>query len=622
MITTAIINGKKIRIDPNKTLGKGGEADVYDIGGLALKVFKQPDHPDLSGNPLLQAAAQARIDEHQTKLAKFPKNLPAKVNAPIDLAYDTKGKIIGYVSNMIGGAEVLFSFTQPKFRAGVEGSTILDILSDLHETVVGVHNANVVIGDFNDLNILVTSNDYAHIIDADSMQYGNFKCSVYTARFVDPLNCDQKANELRLIKEHSKSSDWYAFAVMVMQCFLCIDPFGGIYKPKDPKKNVPHPVRSLHHISVFNPEVKYPKAAIPFGVLPDDLLHHLQKTFDTNKRLAFPGALLKSMRWTKCTTCSKEHARPICPNCSTVSPVAVKQTIVVRGQVTATRIFQTTGTIIAADYQNGHLRWLYHENQAYYRDGGKKVIDGKLDNTTIRYRIQGDNTLLGKGDTVVSMNDKGLVDKFNVSVANNRPIFDTNSNNVFWVQNGQLMKNEDLNPVIGSVLEGQTHIWVGSSFGFGMYRAGQLCVAFTFSADGHGINDTVKLPKISGKLVNARCTFAKDRCWLFTTSQEGPDLINRCTLIRADGTIEATLESAHGDGSWLGQIRGGVAVGGFLLMPTDEGVVRVEANQGTLAVIKRFPDTEQFIDTNSQLFAATDGLYVVNGNDIFKLLIK
>ncbi len=57
-IMDVYINGKKINLSPQKTIGKGGEADIFDIGnGQAAKIFKQPNHPDYQGQPFAQQAA-------------------------------------------------------------------------------------------------------------------------------------------------------------------------------------------------------------------------------------------------------------------------------------------------------------------------------------------------------------------------------------------------------------------------------------------------------------------------------------------------------------------------------------------------------------------------------------
>ena len=118
----------------------------------------------------------------------------------------------------------------------------------------------------------MTSRLVAYLIDADSFQFGPFLCRVFTARFVDPLLCVPDATQLLLHQPHTAASDGYAYTVMLMQCLLFVGPYGGVYRPKDPAHRVPHEARPLHRMTIFHPEVQYPKPAIPYGTLPDELL--------------------------------------------------------------------------------------------------------------------------------------------------------------------------------------------------------------------------------------------------------------------------------------------------------------------------------------------------------------
>ena len=163
------LNGKKISINASSSIGKGGEADIYDIGGgLVLKLFKQPNHPDFVGFPQEKLAAQIRLNEHQRKLLAFPKNLPNKVIAPICLAMNNDGsRILGYSMRFLNGYETLLKYSDKSYRKIVSNDLVVKTFCDLYQTVTGIHNAGVVIGDFNDLNVLV-SNGEAYIIDADS----------------------------------------------------------------------------------------------------------------------------------------------------------------------------------------------------------------------------------------------------------------------------------------------------------------------------------------------------------------------------------------------------------------------------------------------------------------------
>lgn len=334
------VDDKKILLDPKKSVGQGGEADVYDIGNdKALKVFKHPAHPDFANSPKEQEAARARIREHSEKLRLFPKNLPKRVVIPEELATDKSGaQIIGYTMRLIKDAEVLMRYTDRNFRQGAAtNEKIIKIFRDLYSTISNTHKERVIIGDFNDLNILIVGEE-AYIIDADSFQFGKFFARMFTAKFVDPLLCDPRAASPVLIKPHNYNSDWYAYNVMLMEAILFVHPYGGVYRPKDPLKRVPHEARSLRRITVFNPEVRYPKPAVPYTVLSDDLLHHFHMVFEKDTRGEFPVTLIEQIRWTKCVACGTEHARILCPVCAHIAPAAIKEVIVVRGKVIAARI--------------------------------------------------------------------------------------------------------------------------------------------------------------------------------------------------------------------------------------------------------------------------------------------
>ena len=625
----ATIRGKRVRYDNTTAIGKGGEADIFDIGGgEVLKLFKQPDHPDLALDPAAQAAAVQRIAVHQKKLPELIKllgQLPTSVVLPQALATNRSGEVIGFTMPFLSKTEVLMRYRQRNFRQGVPTDNAIALLRDLHGVVSAVHRvevggAPVVIGDFNDLNVLVDGQK-ANLIDADSMQFGQFHCMTYTTTFVDPQLCDPSRDAPVLVRPHTPSSDWYAFTVMVMQTLLFVGPYGGI------ATCVLHNKRPLLRVTVFDPTVRYPRPAIPFGMLPDELLHHLQQVFVKDQRGVFPAALLDRLRWTKCTACGTEHGRATCPSCSTVAPNAVKEVTRVTGKVTATKIFPTGAhgnvRVLRADVDyRGRLFYLYLDGDKLCRESGSELGRVPQPDPHTRFRLRADETLMGVGTAVLRLKHGQAPERIDIDPGP-VPTFDANATHVFWAEGGRLLRDKTIGyERVGDVLRGQTLFWVGAAFGFGFYRAGSLNVAFVFSFAGQSLNDAVKLPPITGLLVDAACTFAKDRAWFFTTSQEGARTVNRCTVIRANGDVEATAEAEYGDGSWLGKIRGAAATGGVLLMPTDDGVVQVKPDGGHIVEAKRFPDTEPFVDSDSKLLVGADGLYVVTPKDITRLVIS
>ncbi len=612
------VAGRKLQVEPAQAIGKGGEADVYDIGaGLALKLFKPPDHPDLAGDPLGQEAARTRIEEQQQKLRAFPGSLPSRVVSPQDLVTTRHGgRVLGYTMRLLSGAELLLRYGERAFRqTGVSGDEVARIFRDLHQTVSTLHRQGVVLGDFNDLNVLVQGQQ-AHLIDADSFQFGGFLCRVFSERFVDPLLCDPAAGRPILRQPHNAHSDWYAFNAMLMRSLLFVDPYGGVYAPGPQAPRIHPAARPLHRITVFHPQVRYPKPALPLEILPDDLLQHFHLVFEKDRRGEFTPSLLDGLRFTRCTVCGSEHARATCPTCRAAAPAALREATTVRGQVRASRVFATRGSIVEATVQDGRLRLLVEEDGVLKREDGRVVLAGHW-GLGMRARLSGERTLLARGGSLVTLEPDRSPERRGVDSVGTVPSFDTSASVAYWVDGGCLWREGRLGPErIGDVLPGQTRFWVGPRFGFGFYRAGELFVAFAFDGRGHALNDGVRLPRLSGQLLDANAVFGDDRCFFFTATQESGRTVNRCLLIRADGTVEASAEAEAGDASWLAGVRGSCASGRHLFAPTDDGVVRVEAVGGDLQATKAFPDTEPFVDADCRLLAAKDGLFVVGRQQV------
>jgi hypothetical protein len=168
----------------------------------------------------------------------------------------------------------------------------------------------------------------------------------------------------------------------------------------------------------------------------------------------------------------------------------------------------------------------------------------------------------------------------------------------------------------GDVLAGQTRIWVGEKIGFGYYRAGNVSVVFTFDTEKRGICDTVRLPWPNGQIIKASATIDAEKIWFFLAFASAGRIVHRAIVLGVDGAIVGTADGAAGDGSWLGTITGHYAVGGVLFAPTDTGVVRVEVDSGALSEVKKFVDTEPFVQAGAVLFVGRDGIFAVEPSEI------
>jgi hypothetical protein len=611
------LNQKRIKVNPKNAIGKGGEADIYDLkNGKVLKLFKTSDHPDYQLLPQEQLAAKARLSIHQQKLPAFPQNLPARVIKPETLATDKQGTILGYAMPFLQNTVPLLKYSDRTYRNtnGTSQQFVTNLFRDLHETVLKIHQANVTIGDFNDLNLLVSQNQ-VNLIDADSFQFGQFPCQVFTARFVDPILCDRNANQPILISPHNLESDWYAFTVMLMQSLLYVDPYGGVYKPKSQSSQIPHSARPLKRITIFHPDVRYPKPAIPYKVLSDDLLHHFHNCFEKDWRGDFPKLLLESMRWTRCNQCGIEHLRTTCPICTPL--IAVLPSTSERGagddsKCKVIHIFQTEGVILQVALQNNSLNYLYHINHEFKREDNAILLSGELD-ANIQFAIFGKSTIVAKQRKALTLNQ-------GQPQAIAAELIRANSFSRYWIDQGQLLRDGKLgNEYIGDILEGQTQFWVGETFGFGFYRASSISIAFTFDAKHSGICDRVNIPPIQGELIDANCIFSNDICWFFTITQEQGNMIHRVSVLCPNGDLVATIAAPKGNLPWLTNIHGGSAIASWLFVPTDEGIARVEVQNGQIMITKTFPETESYVDSGCSLIVGSQGIYVIHAQKILQL---
>jgi hypothetical protein len=308
---TVWIDGAKHALAPAQLLGQGGEAEVYDLGdGRAVKWWKPPEHPDFDGLPDQQAAAARRIAEAPAKLRALPGNLPAAVVIPCGLARDRKGCVVGYLMPKVTGT-ALHTYGEPRWRREhpVPGDDVVAALLALHDAIAGLHRARVVVGDCNDLNVLVDGRR-VHLIDVDSYQLAGFPCAMFSERFVDPRLCDAAMVPQR---PHDPDSDWFAFAAMILRSLVGVGPWGGVHASCLPTQ------RAKRRLSVLGADITYPRAARALAILPDELIAALREIFERDVRGAFPRTELERVRLRACATCGEEHARVRCPSCLTLA---------------------------------------------------------------------------------------------------------------------------------------------------------------------------------------------------------------------------------------------------------------------------------------------------------------
>lgn len=584
------LQGKRIVLDDKQGI-YGGESFVYLHNGMAIKVYHS-----------------GFIDKWKVeKIKNFPKNLPGKVISPKEIVTDKNGKIIGYAMQALTDAEPFLMLSLPKFRANFPPEKVKEIFLDCLKTLMGIHAAKTVVSDLNNLNILF-KNTEAYFIDADSMQFGRFACGVATEKYLDPFLYGKDFNSLVFTPE----SDYYSFAVMLFESLLFANPYGGVHL-KYPTLTK----RAEKRMTVFNPEVKYPKAAIPFKVLSDDMLEYFHKVFEKDLRGIFPANLLENLRWTKCTACGETHARNLCPYCAHAAPSAIKTLALVNRKCIAKIIFQTVGRIIAAKLEGGKPKFVYEENGEVKRESGEQVFAGNPDNFT-RFSIMNGKTLIGRKNKLAIVEKSQVTEEMQVNMLGNLPVFESSDADYVRTSGGMLVQNN--NQILGQILENQTWIKLGKKFGFGFYRIGMKTVYFIFQLDRPGINDSVALPKIEGQLIDANCIFSEKNILFLISTKEAGKLWNAMYLLDIQGNLAASAKEEQSSSRMLSGIHNKVLGGDKILTATDEGIMLLEADdQKKIREVKIFSDTEPFVNESVEILSGPEGIYVIGKNDI-KLL--
>lgn len=580
---------ERLQLSDADLLGEGGEARVYGWRDLAVKVF----HPRTKGSR--EAAVLAQKLE---KLARFPSGLPTQVVAPQALVADARGRVVGYAMRKVPGAEELSRLTSRSCAMpAVEKQTLLAALA---QVLAALHARGVVVGDCNDGNVLFTGAT-PWLIDADSMQLGGFPCAVGHERFLDPR---LYGVDLADAPAFDAGSDWYAFAVMALSSWLFVHPFGGVVS------GLPTMLRRAEaRHSVLRGDVKLPKQAAHPKVLSDDALGWFSRVFEQGERLAPPESVLKAS-WSRCA-CGVEHARAVCPECHALGPLATRPVLRQFGRCALRSVFRTSGRVLACADQGG-ARWVVEDGGEVRREDGTRVHDGRA-LSGARYVIAGRSTWVAEASgSLERVVDGQVVERASTGATPFGPAFAA-STAASWRTEGPWLVEHERGTRVGQVLEGQTRLFAGERFGFGLYRAGGLTHAFVMTPGKAGLRP-VAVGVLEGKLDALDASFGGAHALVTARlSLNGVERVRRW-LVDAQGQV-----LAHGDG----RPGAGAVLQGRAVVASDDGLLALQADSGHLVEKALFHDARELVAPTDVLFPQPDGALVVVGArtvDVLSLL--
>jgi hypothetical protein len=614
-----LLNGKKVRLAQNDMIGMGGEATIFRQGGSAIKIYSQP------------SPARAK---KLSALIGTP--LPPTVVAPQALAYDSGGKnVVGFAMPLLDSnyTEVRkLSLKNYRAASKLTARGVAQLFLSAHHTLESIHQAGLVVGDFNDLNLMFRADaPEMHFIDTDSFQLGTHPCMVGTEAFLDP---QLYGIDLAQKPAFKPENDWYSFAVLLFKSLLLTHPYGGVHPSLHTLTE-----RALQRVSALDPSVKYPRIGYNPQLLSDDLTEAFEKIFSQGERRLFSRQVLQHYHDTliSCPTCQADYpnTRPQCPICAAAAPIVFAAAVpaaMAGAAIQYLTLLQVAGQLVAWSVEGGWLRAVAHEqDQAVYYalELRTAVAGGRLQPRRIplfkavanaRYAFLESHLVVAPPNSdellVIDLAGGSPVGLFSTSsgrFGGGETVFGTSARSLYRLAGGYLMRGQIANgqlleSALMAVAEQQTWFKVDSQSerAFGCFRTLRAHSYWLLAGEARL---EVSLPPLEADefVLEHDVCFAPDGKHLLVyrhTQLHGVERVRLEAIDSAGRLLSAQVES-QADAYQPSDAH--AYFNGVLLRPTDSGLVQMRL--GTTAS-KRFAQTEPLIGLGDGLCPHENGLLV------------
>jgi len=236
----AVTKRGKLKIRTDRELASGGEGTVYEIdSNTVAKIY----HFGITPICLKKFQFLSGLD-------------PNYFVAPIELLYDTNGKVIGYTMKYINQTFFpLSNIYSKKFckNNGITKKLKMKIIEKLIAAIKYAHKENIVIGDLNPFNILVNDKGVVKFIDTDSYETPGFP---HSRILLDEIRDYYYQGRV------GKESDFFALSILAFNMLAFLHPFKGMHKTF--KKIGDRMIQKLP-VFVNSKDIKIPKCYEPIN---------------------------------------------------------------------------------------------------------------------------------------------------------------------------------------------------------------------------------------------------------------------------------------------------------------------------------------------------------------------
>jgi hypothetical protein len=608
------IGTQKVNLDEKDVLGSGGEALVLRYGTRAVKIYHNPT-PERAKK--LQAMTAARP------------NLPSQVIFPHELVYDAKNKeVIGFsMAALPDTLHPLAGLSNKNFRAthGVTLCQVANLFLRLHLTLQEIHRAGLIVGDFNDQNVLFEGTE-ATFIDVDSYQWGSYGCPVATEPFLDPA-----LYGLDLSKQayFQPQHDWYSYAVQLFRALLLAHPYGGTHAKVKGLTD-----RATQRLTVLSPDVNYPKIALSPNFLSDDLAGVFLNIFGGGGRGVFPLATLAEYAntLTDCQTCGANYpsSRKFCPACQALVAFVLPK-IKSGAGIGAEELLAVSGVIVAlAVYGEKVYCVVREENSAVLYVIERNAAPRRIQ---LFKWLPGASYAFMDGYLLVNPHATSNIMVFEVGQSACKPLFKTTSERYngaavlgaiakyfYRIAGGMLLRCEikygqAVERPLTSVAEGQTWFTVhtapdGDEIVTGFSRIFRDYEWFRVGKSGR---ETLALPPLEADEALTDFAVKPGGLILRQTRQQGND------FLRLDAANPALSQKRQLTPGELPNIGGSLYQNGVALWAEDAGMVK-EALASRQRV--ELSATAPYLNGSSRLALSSSGILAATDNRVWRLSLS
>ena len=194
-------------VEVEKQIGIGGEGTVYLLKNRKiLKIYNQ----------------RSMLDQKEKKIKTLiSKNMKFKgICFPEKAIFNKEKDFVGYTMSKAEGFEMKRTIFQPLFfKKKFPDWTRIDLCTiglNILRKIKYLHSNNIIIGDINPNNILITKEKKVYFVDTDSYQIDNYPCPVGTSHFTAPEI--QGINFERTLRTFSHEN--FAISTLLFMIFL------------------------------------------------------------------------------------------------------------------------------------------------------------------------------------------------------------------------------------------------------------------------------------------------------------------------------------------------------------------------------------------------------------------